>query len=100
MNRLEMPESFAGADIESNQAVSEEIVAPAISAVEIVVRRAGWEESNAAFRVDRNFAPGIRAADILPCVCIFVGVVAELSRMRNGVEGPNQLSSQNIVGAQ
>src|SRR5206468_2668761 len=53
---------------------------------------------DAACFVDGNFAPGIHAADVGPSV-LRPSVVSEFARMRNGVEGPNQFSGVDVVGA-
>ena len=50
-------------------------------------------------RVDRDLAPRVGAAGVLPCVGR-PGVVAELARTRNGVERPDQPACDHVVGAQ
>ena len=89
MHELLVPQALAGARIEGQQAVAEQVGADAVAAVEIERRRSGREVDDAARHVDRDLAPGVGAADVLPGV-LRPGVVAELARTRNGVERPHQ----------
>ena len=66
MHHLEMPEVFAGASIQGQQAIGIQIGALAIRAVEIVSRRAQREIGYAALFIDGDFAPGVGAPDVLP----------------------------------
>ena len=99
MDGLEVPQALAGARVEREQAVAEQVRADAVGAVEIVGRRAGREVGDAALLVDGDLAPGVGAADVLPGV-LRPGVVAELARMRNGVERPDQLAGEDVVRAE
>ena len=96
---LEVPEPLAGARVEREQAVAEQVRAGAVGAVVVVGRRAGREVGDAALRVDRDLAPGVGAADVLPGV-LRPRLVAELAGMRHGVELPHQLAGDHVVGAQ
>ena len=90
MHGLEMPEPFAGARVERQQAVGEEIRAVPIRAVEIVGRRSGRDVDDAALLVDRHRAPVVRAAGVLVGV-LRPGLVAELAGHRDGVKLPDLL---------
>ena len=98
MHRLEMPEPLAGARVERDQAIAEEIRARPVCAVEIVGRRTGRHVDDPALLVDGELAPAVRAADVLvrvlrPCV------VAVLARSRDGMELPDEVAGQHVVRA-
>ena len=76
MDELVMPEALAGAEVEREDAVAEEIGAFAVAAVHVVSGRAEREIADAALLIDRDFAPGIDAADVRP------GVLAATCRSR------------------
>ena len=99
MRRLEMPEPLAGARVERDQAVGEQVRARPVGAVVVVGGRAGREVRDPALLVNRQFAPRVDAADVLPRV-LWPRLVAELARMRNGVKLPGQLAGDHIVRAQ
>ena len=50
------------------------------------------------FSSSGHSAPGIRAADSLPCV-LRPGVIAEFTGMRHGVKGPDHLPGEDVVSA-
>jgi hypothetical protein len=52
-----MPQAPAGARIERQQAVGEQVVAGAIAAVNVIRRGAGGKIRDAALLVERNIAP-------------------------------------------
>src|SRR5260370_25402327 len=98
VDELEMPEALAGAGVEREEAVAEEIGAEAVCAVEIVLGAGGGRVEDAAFGVERHFAPDVGAADGLPRV-LRPRLVAELAGMRDGVKGPGQLAGARVEGA-
>src|SRR5438876_12081962 len=98
MHHLEMPQALAGAGIERQQAVAEEIGAAAIGAIEVVLRARRGGVDDAALFVDREFAPDIRSADALPRI-LGPSVIPELAGARNGVESPHQLPGHDIESA-
>ena len=77
----------------------EEVLADAVGAVVVEGRRAGGEVGDAALVVDAEFAPGVGAADVLPGV-LRPGFVAEFAGVRHGVELPDELAGDDVVGAQ
>ena len=95
---LEVPEPLAGACVECEQRIAEQVRAVAVSAVEIVSRRAEREVRDAPFLIQRDLAPGVHPADVFPRVRR-PGVVPELAGVRNGMKLPNQLTGADIVGA-
>ena len=98
VRRLEVPQALAGARVERDQAIGEQVGADAVGAVVVVGGRAGREVGDAALLVDRQLAPGVRAADVFPRV-FRPRLVAELAWMRHGVELPDQLAGEHVVGA-
>ena len=96
---LVVPHALAGARVERDQAVRVEVAADAIGAVVVVGRRAGREVGDAAARVDRDLAPRVGAADVLPGV-LGPRLVALLAGMRHRVERPHQLAGDDVEGAQ
>ena len=90
---LEVPQALAGSRVEGQEAVGEQVGADAVGAVVVVGGRPGREIGDAALRVDRDLAPGIRAADVLLGV-LRPRLVAGLAGMRDGVELPYQLAGQ------
>src|SRR6267143_370731 len=93
-----MPDSPARPCIQGNQTISEEIVADAIGAVEIKCGGACWDVDNSAPGIERHPGPIVRCAAGLPGI-LRPGVIAKFTGMRDGVEGPTQLTGSNVVGA-
>ncbi len=98
MHALEMPEAFAGAGVQREQAVGEEVVADAIGAVKIKSGRAGGNVNDSANRIERHASPVVGGAAGFPGVT-WPGFVAEFAKQRNGVERPAKLSGANIESA-
>jgi len=95
---LEMPDALAGAGVERQHAVGEQVIAVAVDAVEIERRRAGGGEHHRVLLVHRDAGPGIRAADERvgvrrPCV------VREFAGQRNRVEHPAELACVDVERA-
>jgi hypothetical protein len=86
-DRLEMPDAFAGAGVERDHRVGEEIVAVPVAAVKIEGGRAGRYEDQSALDIDRRAAPRIRATAVVPGI-LRPGLVAEFSGPGHGVEAP------------
>ena len=98
MNRLEVPHSLAGARVEREQTVGEQVHAVAIRTVEIVGGRSGRYVDDAPLLVDRHLAPVVRAADVLVGL-LRPRVVAEFAGLRHGVELPHALAGDDVIGA-
>ena len=79
MDQLEVPDALAGARVEADQAIGEEIVAGAVAAVEIAGRRLDRDVDVAEFLVGAQRRPGAGVAGVLPGV-VLPGLVAELAR--------------------
>src|SRR5258708_13282160 len=93
-----MPDSLACAGVQGNQAICEEIIASAIGAVEIKCRRAGRNVENSALGIESHSSPIVGRAAGLPRI-FWPRVVAEFTRMRNGVKRPAQLAGSGVVSA-
>src|SRR6476646_2468046 len=68
VDRLEMPHPFAGVRSQSQDAISEKILANSIPTKMIVGRRPGTGENHPALLVQSQPAPAIRSANGLPRV--------------------------------
>ena len=62
MDKLLMPDAPAGAGINRNQRIAEQVVALAIASVEVEPRAAQVDERNAALLVNGGLAPVVDAA--------------------------------------
>ena len=98
VHELEVPDPLAGAGVERQEARAVQVRARAIGAVVVVGRRPGREIGDAAGDVHRQLAPGVDRADVLVGVGR-PGVVAELARLRDGVEAPHLLAGEDVEGA-
>src|SRR5262249_2378302 len=95
---LEVPDALAGARVEREHAVGEQVVAGTVRAVKVERRRTGRRESPGVLLIDRDAGPRVRAAGDLPRV-LRPGVVAELAGPWNRVERPADLSRVDVVRA-
>ena len=93
---LIMPDALAGARVECDDAVREQVVANAIRAVEVEGRRARGGKNHRALRVDRHARPRIGATRNLPRLG-GPGIVSEFTRMRDRVETPAQRAGLDVV---
>ncbi len=90
VNFLEMPQPLSSTRIEGYEAVAEQAHADAIRAIHVVGGRTEHYVHDAAFFIERKFAPIVHAADIFPRV-LRPGFVTEFAGMRHGMEVPDQL---------
>ncbi len=95
---LKMPDAFAGARVEAHQAFVEEIVAGAMAAVEIAGGRFDGQIDVAEFGIGAHGRPDGGVAGVFPG-SVLPGFVAEFARLRDGVEGPEQLAGANVEAA-
>src|ERR1700722_12227752 len=98
MHALEMPDAFAGFCVKRNQRVSKQVVAYAIAAIKVEHRGTGGNIDDAALGIDRHPGPIVGGSGIFPGV-FRPGVITELSRPWDRVEGPAQSSGAYIEGA-
>src|SRR5665213_2714821 len=98
VNHLEVPKTFAGAGVQREQAVAEQIGPRAVGPVKVVFGASRRHINDPASLVQRKFAPTISAANGLPCV-LRPCVISELARMRDGMKTPDQLTRAYVIGA-
>src|SRR5690349_18359221 len=98
MDQLVVPHAAAGARVEADQGLAEEIVSGPVAAVKVAGRRFDRNVHVAQFFVGAERTPGACIARVLPGA-LFPGVVAELARLRDGAEGPEALAGAHIVTA-
>src|ERR1700730_17333524 len=85
LHTLEVPDSFAGRGMQSDETVSEQIVPESITAIEIERRRPSGYVDYASLAVERHTRPVISGSTYFPGVfgpC----VVTQLTGTRNGVK--------------
>src|SRR5262245_35113793 len=91
-----MPDALARFGVEADEAPGEQVVAGSIPTVEIAGRRLDWDIDIPQFFIAGERGPGAGVAGVFPRV-VFPGLVAEFTRARDGLEGPDSLPSANIV---
>src|ERR1700730_13477425 len=97
MHLLEVPAIFSRFGLDGNHRDREQIVAGADTAVEIGPWVAGGEIDQAEVGIDRRCLPNGGPAVFPHVVILRPGVVAELTRTGNGVEGPDQAAVLGVV---
>ncbi len=98
MHDLEVPLALAGLQIDADQAFAEQVVAGTLAAVVVRGRDFDRQIDQAEFFVDGHLGPDAGVAVGGPGA-VLPGVVAELARARDGVEGPEQLAGAGVEGA-
>ena len=93
-----MPDPLSRLGIQGNQRVSKQIIANAISAIEVKNSRSGGHIDNATIDIDRHAGPVVGGPGIFPRV-LRPGVITKLARVGNGVERPAQGSGAYIKGS-
>ena len=96
MHCLEMPDAFASARVQRQDALVIQIVANAIGAIIIEGGRAEGEIDDAVFFIDGDFAPGVDAARVFVGV-LWPGFITIFSRKRNCMKYPNHLAGHYTV---
>ena len=95
---LEVPAPRAGARVERDQAVREQVVAAAVAAEEVELAAAGRHVDDAARGVHRHLGPGVGAADVGARV-LRPGLGAELAFARDRPERPDVGAGADVEGA-
>ena len=98
MHGLEVPLALAGGGSQADQRFSEQVLAGAVSTVEIVAGRADGQVEQAALGVERHGRPDVGMASEL-FRAVAPGLDAVLAGARDGVEGPGQLAGARVEGA-
>src|ERR1700722_11134605 len=93
-----MPDTLSRRGIEGNQRVGKQIIAQAISTIEVINSGASGHIDNATFGIDRHAGPIVGGPGIFARV-LRPGVVAIVAWPRSGVKGPAQSSGAYIEGA-
>ena len=89
VDQLLVPQELAGPGVERDDRVAVEVLPLAIATVIVGRRRAERRVDDAAFGVDREEGPHVRAGSVLPAVA-FPGLHAWLPRSRHRMELPEQ----------
>src|SRR6266478_2495582 len=97
MHHLEMPETFPGARVKSQEAIGGKVRAGSIGAVIVISRRPGGEVGDAPLLVNGDLAPRVGSARVFPRI-LRPGFETEFIGMRNGVESPDHSSADYIIG--
>src|SRR5207249_1435709 len=88
VNGLELPYPLPGPRIERQRAVCRQVVTGPIAAIVVRRARAGCAVHDPALLIDREPAPGIRAAAPQPAIAL-PAFVKRLAGARNGMEAPD-----------
>src|SRR5690606_16156998 len=96
MHRLEMPDSFAGTRIQADDALTEQVVARSVPAIEIIGGRLCGQIDVAQLQVGAHHRPDAGVASDLPGT-LLPGVIPELTLQRNGVEGPRHFPGADVI---
>ena len=95
---LEVPDAFAGFDVQADDALREQVVANTVAAVVVVGRRGQGDVDVAEFLVGREHRPGVGVA-LPPPGLVAPGFRERLAFLRDRVEAPLQLAGAHVVGA-
>src|SRR5664279_245026 len=98
MYSLEMPDTLPRRGVESQETICKQIVTMPIATVEIKDSRTCWDIEDAPLFVQCHACPVIGRAGFFPCIS-WPGIVAEISRMGDGVKSPAQGARMHIEGA-
>ncbi len=98
MDDLVVPLLLAGLQVDAHQAVAVQVVAEAMTAVEVRRRILDRQVDEAEFFVHRDLRPHAGVAVVRPRL-LLPRVVAEFAGTRNRVERPQHLAAAHVVGA-
>ena len=96
MHHLEMPDPFAAADIDGNQAVGKQIVARSVTPIIGGGGRGERYIHIAEFFVSAQTTPGAKVTGITPGI-IAPGIGAEFTFFRHGMESPQQFACSHVI---
>src|ERR1700683_1863187 len=97
VNQLKVPQPLAGARVQREDRIPEQVVAFAIRAIKVVSSGTQRDVSDAALLIERHLIPVVNAANRLPSVRR-PGVVSKFTGARDHMERPHELSGDNMVG--
>src|SRR6188472_960505 len=98
VHELEVPFALSGFQIDTDDALGEEVVAWTMAAIVVGRRRFNWEVDEAGLLVDGDLRPHAGVAGLGPRL-VLPRVVAEFAWPRNRVERPQQLAAAHIERA-
>src|SRR5262245_60044084 len=95
VHQLEVPLADAGLQIDGDEALREDVVAGTVADVFVDRRRLDWQIHEACLRIDADLGPDTSVPRPFPRP-VFPGVVAELTRHRNGIESPDLFAGADV----
>ena len=98
MHDLEVPALFAGLAVDRDQALGVEVVAKAVTTVEVTRRCADRKIGETELFVDGDHRPHIGIAAVAPRL-VLPGLRALLSLLGDGVKDPRQGAALGVIGA-
>src|SRR5512135_3334815 len=94
---LEVPYTLASFGLERKQAIGEQVVADAVTAVKIEGRGASRNVDHAGLGIQRHACPVVGGATVFPRV-FWPSLVTVFTSMGNRVENPAKLPGANVKG--
>src|SRR5438105_2470023 len=98
MDELEVPLALSGFQIDAHEAVAKQVVARAMTTIEVRSGIFDRQVYEAQFFVDGNLRPDARVAVHRPRI-VLPGFAAEVARSGDGVEPPQHFSRARVEGA-
>ena len=98
MNALKVPDFLACFRVQGDQAIGEEVVTNAVSAVKIKSGRACGHVKNSALGIESHARPVVCGPGSFPRPPR-PGFVTEFAGVRNGVKRPAQFAGENVISA-
>src|SRR5208337_5694254 len=98
VHQLIVPLSFAGLEVDGDDALSEQAIARTMAAVKIAGGQLDWKVGHPKLLVDADLAPHASVAGVIGRI-IFPSVIAEFAGFGDGMEDPQPLSGANIESA-
>src|SRR5262245_24640136 len=95
MDRLKVPDPFAGGGVQRQDAITKQVISFSITSVRVRGGRCQWDEDHPALMIDTQDGPRVHTSAILPGVSL-PSVMAELARLGNSMELPDQLARARI----
>src|ERR1043165_3108667 len=96
---LIMPKIFSSARIESEKAIGKQIRPVTVCSIKIIGGRTQRKVRDAAFFINGDFGPVVRATNIFPGI-FRPSLITELTRERDRVKNPQHFSGDYVVSTQ
>src|ERR1700689_5872341 len=97
VNQLKVPQALAGARVQREERIPEQVVALSIRAIKVVSSGTQRDVSDAALLIEGHLIPIVNATNRLPSIGR-PGIVSKFTGARDHMERPHELSGNNIVG--